>query len=155
VGLDYVLGARRYLAAFSDVRAVLGSDVQFDTWLFQRKLPVVVEGSQSCAVVLSPAGSWTAPNSHNTARFPRLQVEIYADPQRDSGRNVTVDDTWPKILAAYEALDRHLHMAGTADVMWDSVRVLRSTRLDEPDPVPVNDTDGVQRAAIFYALGLG
>jgi hypothetical protein len=150
---DYVLAARRYLAAQAPVRAVLGSDALWDTWLFQMKLQATLEGSESVACVLSPGGNWTTPNEHNTARFPRLRVEFFADPTRDAARNVVTASTWAKLSAAYDAIDPYLHWMG-GEQMWGDVRVIGSKRLGELDYSPVQDGDGGGYAVVYYGLVL-
>jgi len=152
---DVVLAVRKMLAAQSDVCALLGSDSRFDTWLFQDTLFATVENSQTCAVVLTLEGGWTAPNDYNTARFPRLGTTIYADPKRDSANNITSDDTRNKILAVHQVLDKYLHRPTKATAIWGGLRILASTRLNEPYPRPWVDGDHAASAQVFYALGVG
>ncbi len=150
---DYVLGARRWLASQAPVRAALGSDSTFDTWIFQSKLYVTVEGSQSVACVLSAGGNWTTPNVYNTAHFPRLRVELFADPDRDGAGNAVSSSTWSKLSAAFDAIDPYLHWMGR-EQMWGDVRVIKSKRLGELDYSPINDGDGGGYGLVYYALEL-
>lgn len=152
---DIVLAARRMLAAESSVTDLLGSDTRYDTWLFTDTLYAQVENSQTCAVVLTGEGSWSAPNDYNTARFPRLGVTIYADPQRDEQNNLTVDDTREKIMNVHAALFHLLHLVHGHAVLWDDVRVLRSSCLNEPQVRLWVDADHAASAQVFYAVGVG
>jgi hypothetical protein len=82
------LAAYRHLAGFSDFTSLLGTNSVFPFWLFQHNLHVVVESTSKEAAVLQVEGNWTSANNHNSARFPRLHLEVYSDPTRDANRNV-------------------------------------------------------------------
>lgn len=153
---DVVLAVRQMLAQEISVTSLLGSDSNFDTWLFQDKLQAKVGGSGTCAVVLFLDGNWTSPNAYSTAKFPRICTMIYADPARDSAGNLTNDDTRSKILDVHEALDAFLHRPSMETVNWGSpaVRIIGSTRLNEPYPRPWIDTEDGGTAQIFYGLGV-
>ena len=85
---DVVQGAVKHLEAQPDVRAVLGAEPDGTPWLFQHRLWVSVEASGSTAAVISRAGGWAGANLNNTLGFPRLLLELWADPIRDAGRNL-------------------------------------------------------------------
>lgn len=151
--MNVTLSLRRYLAQQSDVTALVGHDHEWDTWIFQDRLYTMVEGTSQVAVVLSQRGAWTSPNSYNTLRTPRIVVEIYADPTRSNSR-LEVRDAGDKAMAVFEAIDSHLHMvSGIAS--WDGLRIVGSTRLDEPEVFDVPDGDGMVRAQVFYGVGVG
>ena len=64
----------------------IGSDsVWTDGWIFSDKPYANIEKkSHTALIVISPGGSWKAPNSHNTARFPLMNIDIWASPTRGS-----------------------------------------------------------------------
>lgn len=152
---DVVLAAHRFLSTKTDVTSLLGGDSVFSSWLFTDTLAVEVAGSSKCALVLYYAGSWSAPNEHNTAVFPRLGITIYADPKRDSNGNFIRDDTRTKILKVHKALRKHMHLVDMQTVMWDDLRILASSCLNDPEPRPWEDGDHAASAQVFYALGVG
>ena len=143
------------LASDVSVQAVLGSSDIYPTWVFQDRPYAPVEGSQRVAVVLSWAGSWTTPNTHNTMKFPRLRVEFLGDPTRGETGQTRVQDARNKIALAHEAVDKVLHRVDGSDVIWSGVRILRSSRLGELDLSWEPETDGMVRAEVYYGLGLG
>ena len=152
--MNIIRSLRRYLALQDDVTLTLGHNHEWDTWIFQDRLYAMVEGTSQVAVVLSQRGAWTSPNSYNTLRTPRIAVEIYADPTR-SGNRLEVRDAGDKAMAAFEAIDQHMHLVSGGTVMWDDLRIVGSTRLDEPEVFDVPDGDGMVRAQVFYGVGVG
>lgn len=152
---DYVDGCASYLRQFADLKALLGSDNRYDTWIFQEKLYATVEGSQSVAVVLSTSTQWATNNSYNTADFPKLAVDVYADPERDPNNNVAFDDTKDKLLAVHDKIKKYLHMVDPGYKWWGSTRIVSSTLLSLPILEPVADGGGMRSAIAYYALVVG
>lgn len=151
---DYVKSVWRYLATQTELTDLLGSDEKFSAWIFQQRLYCQVEASTTSAVVVSPAGQWSGMNDYNTARFPRLRVEVFSDPQRDYAKNVTLDDTWAKINAIFEVLVKLLHVQGEL-LLDDGVRIHNSKAATEPDISAWTDTDGTRRGTCYFNLSLG
>jgi hypothetical protein len=161
-GIDLVAAARGYLALQPELYSVLGSSQDWDIWLFQEKSYVRVESSQQTACVLKQMGSWTSPNSWNHMRFPRLQVEFWADPDRDEkANNAEPLSAKDKILAAHNVIDNFLHFTMLSEQWWPEIsatapmRILNSTRQGELEFAEVPDGDGLMRAIVFYAIGVG
>jgi hypothetical protein len=161
--VDVALAARRRLAAVEAVRAVLGpvgGGSEASTWLFHDEFGVVVEGSSSTAAVVSVAGAWARPNSHNTARFPRLRLELIADASRDAGLIVR-RDAESRLWAAWEPFDTELHRPMGFDETWGRVdtdrglRVWGSQLLSHPDVLDVADFDGGKKLICHYGLSVG
>lgn len=150
---DIVQGAVKWLQDFPDVRAVLGSSADGSPWLFQHRLWVVMEGTQSTAAAIIDAGGWGAPNPHNTMRFPRLSLEISADPIRDAGNNI-IDpgEVSRRIKKAYKAIDARLHRPQGGEQWWGQIRTTGCTRLIEPSVYPVPDGGGLLRLTTTYAV---
>lgn len=150
---DIVLAVRDYLASQSTVTALLGSDAKFGPWVFQDSLYWELN-SQTCAIVVTDNGSWTSPNDHNTARFPMVLLTFCADPQRDANQNITHDDTGAKIRALHEAVFKVLHWTDANERQLGTLRVLRSSCLNEPQIRPYVDGDHAASAQITYAIGM-
>lgn len=155
---DLTQGAAKFLLSKQDVLDVLGYDEQAP-WVFQDVLQVRIEGKsmlladRATAVVVSNRGSWTAPNNYNTAHFPRLALEIYADPLRDENRNaVEPAETRKRIAFVHRVIDVYLHRPYGFSEYWGGVRVHSSVRQDEVTMYPVGDGDGMLRGLSYYAL---
>lgn len=149
------LATWKYLSAQTALTATLGFDVVSATWLFRDHLQATVEGSGAVAVVVRTNGSWATPNQHNTARFPVLACDIWADPQRDGGNNVVQDDTTDKIETTFVALYRLLHLPAADEYLWGDLRVLSSLGSSEPIFYPVIDGDHMRQAMATFNIVLG
>lgn len=161
--VDVALAARRHLASVAAIRAGLGptgSDSESAVWLFVRELSLVVEGTSRAAAVLSLDGGWSRPNTHNTARFPRLKLEIYADASR-SGTSISRRDAESRAWAAWEPFDRILHRTDAFVEVWGSgsgdpgCRVWGSQLMTHPDVYDIADWDGGKRLLCHYGLCVG
>lgn len=117
-----------------------------DTWLYRHKLPVIIEGSGRAAAVLSQAGGWRQASLHNTARFPKLRVEIFQDSSPNKlNAESRAYDTWVPF-------DRILHQPRGLAEIWGDVRVIGSVRQSEPDIFPVTDGESAALLVADYAL---
>lgn len=156
---NLVTAARRYLVADTTLANALGSGQGFNVWVFQWRPYVTIEGSGEAAVVLSARGGWTSPNMHNTMAFPRLQVEVWADLQRDANGNPAQRTAEDLCQDVGEQLDRLLHLPDGQLHVWGdsngSIRVLRSMKLGEIDIVDVPEGDGMCRGTLNYGVVLG
>lgn len=161
--VDVALAARRHLASMAPIRAGLGptgSDSELAVWLFVRSLGVVVETTGRAAAVLSLEGGWTRPNTHNTARFPRLKLEIFADCTR-SGVTIARRDAEARAWAAWESFDRVLHRTDAFAEVWGAqsgdpgCRVWGSQLMSHPDVFDIQDWDGGKRLLVHYGLSVG
>lgn len=154
---DVVQGCVKFLLAQARVRAVLGTDDgTTEPWLFQHKMWTDVEGTSSTACLIGRDGGWAAPNLYNTMRFPRITLEVWADPQRDMHRNVTdPGEVWRRIEHTYEVIDEHLHRPMGGQQYWGTLRVIDCVRSTEPTIYEVPDGDGLLRLLTSYAVTLG
>lgn len=154
---DIVQGAVKYLSAKPAVLAVLGTfEGSTVPYLFQRRMWAEMEGSSSTACMIYSDGGWTSANNHNTLRFPRLSIEIWADPIRDSTNNVTdPGEVWRRIDHAYMVIDTFLHRAAGGEQFWGTVRTVDCVRLTEPLTYEVPDGDGLLRLLVSYAVTQG
>lgn len=162
--VDVALAVRRRLAAIPGVRAVLGPQgvsSSDEVWLFVRELQVIPEGSGLAAAVVSIEGPWARPNRHNTARFPRVAVHIYADSTRDMNGAVIRKDAEARAWAVWEPFNAELDRKVAFSEIWGStatdpgLRVWDSHLLSLPDVYDVSDWDGGKRLQVHYGLGVG
>lgn len=163
--MDLIRAARRKIVANPDVVALLGSDATWaDGWVWQWKTYREIEGTQAASIVVSERSGWAAPNRHNTARFPRLQVEIYVDPIRDPNQfpnGNTPPTAHERAKAIWDQVDRIFHVPASQDMWWGAdppdpgVRVVASIRASEPEIVDVPDGDGAVRLTALYEVSLG
>lgn len=152
---DMVVAARRYLAAQPGLTALLGSDATYSTWIFRWRPYVEVEHSGKAAVVVSrrPGG---APNRHNHMDWPQLQVEIFADEDRNAqGNPANAAKAEDRCQAVFAELDKYLHRPEKGALMWDTLRVLSSERNGGIDITEVPGGDGLVRGLVAYDVSLG
>lgn len=149
--------AAAFLATKPTVLAVLGKTPGTQTpYLFQGSLWTTLENTQSTACVVSYAGGWINPNAHNTMRFPRLRVEVYADPLRDGNHNpIDPVEVRDRVTRAYEVIDGCLHRPQGRAQVWGTMRVLGCVRMIEPTIEPVPDGTGLLRLNVTYAVTEG
>jgi hypothetical protein len=157
-GTDIVSSTVMYLEGKTELTDLLGVFTSDNApWLFQTVLGVVYERTEQAAAVVSYAGGWGSPNSHNTMTFPRISVELYVDPQRDSNGNQTERaETERRALTIWSVVRGLLHRpAMRAEIWGTSVRVLSCLASGEVSTYPVPDGDGTLRAQGFFNLSVG
>lgn len=156
---DIVSGLVTWLRAQPEVVAAVSTYViggQSTAGIFQYQPWAKLEGTCSTCAVITNDGGWVAANPHNTLRFPRITLNIWADPLRDNVNNV-VDpgEVMRRAFATYRVFDKYLHRTAGAEVMWGQLRVLASVRLVEPTIYVVPDGDGLVRCQVLYAITEG
>lgn len=151
---DVVQGCVKYLSEFPEVTAFLATFEDGEHYLFQYEMQGVVETTSKAAVVISRNGSWSSPNYHNTAKFPRLSVEVWVDPLRDGENNVIEPiESRRRAFFLLDQIDKRLHRPqGGAPQFWGTVRTIESTRLGEPVLYAVPDGDSMLRGQVFYGV---
>lgn len=154
--------ARNLLVQKSSVTALLGSD-ELGPWIFVNQPEATIENTGEVMVVIYTEGGWGA-NDHNTARFPVLIVDIWADPTRHSDNSVRRKDADLKIEEVYLAIDKFLHLVnksqpGGSAVVWGTaseianktgVRIVESARQNEPSLSPAFDNEGALMGRVRY-----
>lgn len=119
-----------------------------DGRLYRHRLPIVIERTGLAAAVLSQAGGWTNANRHNTARFPKLRLEVYQDSSENAmNPESRAHETW-------EPFDKILHQPRGISEMWGEVRVISSTRIGDPEIFPISDSESSALLVCDYALTL-
>ena len=157
-GLDVVSGCAMYLAAQSVLTDLLGKfDSDGTPYLFQDEIRLaVLETTQEAALVVGDGGSWGSGNEHNTMEFPRIRIELYVDPIRDSLHNeLERSETMRRGRAIWKVVDSLLHRPQGGTQMWGSVRTLSCVKLARPEPYPVSDGNGMLRFMGFFAVAEG
>lgn len=165
---NLALDARNWLAQQPEVTSLLGSDEIWATWIFANESPHRrIENTQKCAVVIFVQDAWAPANGHNTLSFPRLFVDVWADPTRASDNSVSVQDAKDKIHSVYKAVDKYLHTLhrstanggairwGTAAEITDGSAsiIVSSERLDGyPALSPVADGNGAWMGRVAYGV---
>jgi hypothetical protein len=158
---DLAVAAHRMLSAVPGVIGALGSSSfgsPVGVWLFVRELQVVVEGSGQAAAVLREEGAWNRPNQHNTARFPRLSVEIFADSSRDATGAISRQDAEPRARIVWKQFQTVLHRVSGFSEVWGrtsddpGLRVWGSQLMSSPEVYQVNDWDGGVRLQAHFGL---
>lgn len=117
----------------AQLMAKLGTDPTDGTpYLFQDDLIVTeeyLENSQKCAVVVAHSGEWNSPGEMNDVYFPRLEIDIWSDPDRHPDHSpVSTRSARDKSEAIIEDLNRILHRIGSFDEDWGGLRVISSNR---------------------------
>lgn len=149
--VDYLLNQPDAVAAVSTF--VIGGKEA--PGIFQYRPWAAMEGSSGTCCVVSSDGGWAAPNIHNRLRFPRLTVNIWADPIRANGNVVDPGEVMRRAFATYKAIDKFLHRTSGPEVWFGQLRVVSSVRLTEPLIYAVPDGDGLVRAQVLYAVTEG
>lgn len=150
--VDYLLNQAAAVAAVSTFII----DGQQAPGIFQYRPWTPMEGSSGTCCVVSSDGGWAAPNLYNSLRFPRLTVNIWADPIRDAGMNgVDPGEVMRRAFATYKVIDKFLHLTGGPEVWFGQLRIVSCVRLTEPVTYAVPDGDGLVRSQVLYAVTEG
>lgn len=163
------LAARNLLAQDTALTPLLGRSVTWSTWIFEdNPQGVRVENTQKCLIVVGEDRGYTSPNEHNTMRFPRLIIDIWADPTRNEDRSVKVNDAKDKIEAIAKLVNNHFHTVdpgtpqgnirqwGTAEQIAakTGVYVAGSVRREELSFSPIKDSEGSFMGRLIYGVNL-
>jgi hypothetical protein len=162
---DVASGAVKFLSGFSDVTSVLGSFPPGDPvggdagkpWLFSdtnQGVLATLEGSSAAAIVCGDYGGWEVPPILGTLRFRRLRVDVWVDPARDGGRNVTESSsiTTNRGLAVFAAAQFRLQRTDNDAVLWGDLVTVGCQLLTDIIFTPVADGDYLQRGTAFYGV---
>lgn len=153
-----VAATTKYLLSLSAVVDAVGESntIPAVPFIFQNNLKQVVERSSSVALVVSRRGNWASANPYNTVKTPRVSITMFVDPLRDSSGNVTDLDGSPnRGDAVWDIIDKYLHRPSAEIVTWGDLRVLGSTRLNEPTWNLVKDGDLMVWAEVLYGVLVG
>lgn len=161
--------AQNMLAQKSSVTSLLGSNAIWSTWIFVDSPNAMVENTQSCLVVISQNGSWANANDHNTARFPQLIVDVWADPTRNSDGSVKKPDAKNKVVRVFDQIDKYLHLVNKSNpdgssIVWGTaseianktgVRISDSVRASgDIEFSPTFDNKGGWMGRMYYNISV-
>ena len=164
---DLALDARNFLAQQPSVTTQLGSDSKWDTWIFSDSPFVRIENTSKVMIVITINDDWSPANDYNTTSFPRMIVDVWADPSRNSDHSVLKQDAKAKIASVYKAVDKYFHTVNNdtssgGSVYWGTAaqiaaktgtRIAKSVRLDGyPKMSPVSDGNGAFLGSVVYGL---
>jgi hypothetical protein len=159
---DVASGCVQVLAGFADVTSLLGSFPSNDPigtnagrpWIFSADPLVVFEGSSAAGIVCSDLGGWQAPPQLGTWRFGRLGVEIYIDPARDVGRNVTETSaiTINRGNAVFAAVQFRLQRTNPDAVTWGDMVTTSCQLLSDGPWLAVADGDHLLVKQALYGV---
>jgi hypothetical protein len=161
---DVATGGVKFLSQFADVTALLGSFPLSDPpsfagkpWLFSdmnQGVLKVMEGTSAAALVCADFGGWEVPVPGATARYRRLRVDIWIDPQRDAGQNVAESSsvTANRGMAVFNAVQFRLQRTDPDAVFWGDLCTIGCQLLTEPVFQPVADGDLMLRGTAYYGV---
>jgi hypothetical protein len=121
------LAARNMLVQLPEVKELIdarkigrGTSLFEDGWIFADKPYTTIEKySNRALIVVTESGGWSAANGHNTLRFPRLYVDIWASPTRNSDGSVKEEDADDLIREIMRAISPYLHLVhGSVPSEW-------------------------------------
>lgn len=156
---QFDLAVYREVLRHTSITTLLGTSTTWTTWLWRWKPYVELKNSGACAIVISIRSGLSA-NAHNTARFPRIQFEVFADVDRTLGKP-TGRFAEEKCLHVCEEVDKVFHVPQGGVILWGdgsaggSMRIAGSLREVDPEPADVPDGDGLVRALAMYQVSLG
>lgn len=158
--------AVNFLLQQPSVVATVGED-SLGPWIFANQPDATIENSGDAMIVISSLNGWGA-NEHNTARFPQLIVDIWADPTRGTDLSVLTRDADLKVEAVFKAVDKFFHQLdnsapnggaiywGTATQISNKtgVRIISSKRVDEPDVRAALNDEGALIGTVRYNVSI-
>ena len=150
-----------YLLQQPSVVSTVGMDSQ-GPWIFANQPDATIENTGKAMIVVTVDGGWGS-NGHNTANFPTIIVDVWADPTRNTDLSVRTKDADLKAELTYKALDKFLHVVnphvngqfiywGTASQIATKtgVRIISSSRNNEPSYRPAINDEGAVVATVTY-----
>lgn len=135
--MELETAVRRLLLADETVAGYVGDKV------FKNTLEEHVDGTGGRAVTVFRTGGWTAPDPVSSAEFPLLQVNCFADCDRDDDGLVTSRNAIDKAFAVYRSVDRLLH--GAREEWWgaggrdEGLMIVSCARYVEPIAMEAQD----------------
>ena len=152
---DVVQGVYTYLSSLPDVVSLLGTSDSGMPFLYNGKIYHSMAGTSSCAVVVIDSGGWAAPNTSNTAEFPRIGIEVWSDPPRDANGIVTEPtEARTRAKAVYQVFNKYLHVPYSTILNFGGVLAFGSIRLGEPSWMQDPDKDQVGKLTTFYGISM-
>jgi hypothetical protein len=154
---DLVSGCARYLLGCPTAVAAVGAGGDPSTPLLtQDEAAGQDELAGQVAACVSHAGPWGEASPMSTLENQRLQLELLADPLRDStGEPAEPAETRRRLFAVYAVFDALLHRPQGGVQWWGTVRTTDCVRLGGLSAYPVPAGGGLWRGVAYYGVSLG
>lgn len=139
---------------------LLGSNDTWPDFVFrgnEEELPIKIETSGSSCVLLSHGGYWSVQNRHNTMKFPRIWVSLFADTSRDLNAiptNTSGQTGIDRVQAMYAIIDPIFHDPTNTIHRFGSIPVISTFSSEVPMIESVPGSDGVFRMLTSYEVAL-
>jgi hypothetical protein len=158
---DHVKGCTKYLLSIPQITNLVGQYDNGTPFIFQEEIIQNMNGISAkwpenpvTAIVVKGSGTWGTPSPQTTERFPKLTIEIWADPPR--GMDGKVTRPRDARLAAdylYNIMDSYLNFTSSEVVMFGTQPVWRSYRLGDIAFMPkLNSEDDLVIGTVSYGL---
>jgi hypothetical protein len=145
-----------YLAQKPALISLLGKDTENAPYLYQDNLALeqsYLENSQDCAAVISHVGEWDVRSPFSTFEYPRIVVQVWADPDRAANHDpVSTVSARDKALAVSRQLTLALHRTERFDERWGQLRVLTTVQTRGPEIADLSDGNGMVMATSYFGL---
>ena len=150
---DIVSGCIQYLNSFSDIVSLVGSDAA-GSWIFDSAPAQNMNSTSAMCIVVYNAGSWGTPAPGQTAEFPRVGIDIWSDPPRDSMGQVTEPQAARRAAdLLYRTIDRHMNRTDRGVVMFGDLYTWDSNRMGSINYLPVIPSDDhLLKGTAYYAV---
>lgn len=165
---------QNYLRQQEDLTELVGTSKNFSSWIWADKPLGKIEGygkiapQRSALIVIVEDNGWAQPNDHNTLRFPRVYIDVWADPTRNPDGSVQMQDADDKIDAIHRKVMKYLHLVdmgdrngmpvcwGTKEQMetWTGSIISSSSKNQEPVYSDVRDGNGARMGAATYGMAV-
>lgn len=158
---DIVRGVTKYLIGLPDVAGLVGQFPNGTPFIFEEEIGVAMQGVSKnwvgnpvTAVVVRSSNTWAAPDPMSSEQYPKVAIEIWADPPRDETGAVTrARDARTAADWLYQVIDNYLNRKTTGVVMMGSVTTWGSLRLAGISYLPsVPSDDHVLLGTAYYGL---
>lgn len=144
------------LAAQPALMALIGTAEDGSPLMFQDTLLMTdeyLENSQKVAIVITHRGEWTTPNRHNSLKFPRVLIDIYADPDRDAdGTPLSTTNARDKVIAVADLLIKIFNRSEYFNEQWAGEWVMGSHHLRGPEWQPLREGGGLMFGTVIVGL---
>lgn len=143
--MEVEAGLRRFLLDDDTVNGYVAGKV------WKHRLEDSIDGTGGYAVVVSRTGGWAVPDSVKTAEYPKVRLELWADPTRNDDGTIRQADGETKAFGLFRAVDPLIH--GERDARWGELVVVSCQRWSEPY---VGDTADFEATKVIvdYAVQL-
>lgn len=123
-------------------------------WILQDSPQGLIEGSETGALTVRPAGSWRSSADQSGLAFPRMVLGVWVDSTRDATGTAdeSFSETRDRAQELFEAADAVIFPTGTGDIVYDTFKVGYVQRLNEPSFRQVADGTGLVVGEATYAF---